>query len=173
MMSQEHHEAAGPVGPELIGRLIDRHGAALRLYASQLCDCPDDVVQQGLIDLARCGESPRHALAWLYRAVRFRAMSARRSTRRRRRHEAEAARQRPTSVAGPAVGGVDAESVSAALESLPGAEREIVVAHVWGGLTFREIGRVVGMSHGAAHRRYQKALSAIREKLGESCPKKS
>lgn len=163
----------GPVGPELLGRLIDQHGAALRLYASQLCDSPDDIVQEALIDLARCDEAPRQALAWLYRAVRLRAMSARRSTGRRRRHEAEAARRRPASVTGPAVGAVDAQLVTAALESLPNGQREVVVARIWGGLTFQEIGRVIGISDSAAHRRYTAALNAIRRKLGESCPKKT
>ncbi|MHC4404439.1 MAG: RNA polymerase sigma factor [Planctomycetota bacterium] len=172
-MNDERDGGAGPVGPDLLGHLVDRHGAALVLYARQLCDCPEDAVQDALVDLARCREAPRQLLAWLYRAVRYRAMNARRSAGRRRRHESEAARQRPVSITGGPVGDVDAESVAAALESLSGDQREIVVAHVWGGLTFDEIGRVVGLSGSTAHRRFQAALSTIRERLGVPCPRKS
>ena len=65
--------------------------------------------------------------------------------------------------------------MTSALESLPEVEREVLVARLWGGLTFQEIGQVVGTSGSTAHRRYQAALSAIREKLKvtESCPKKN
>lgn len=165
----------GTVGPELLGRLIDRHGAALKLYAGQLCDSPDDVVQDSLVELARCRKVPQQPVAWLYRAVRYRAMTARRSARRRKHHEREAARQRPAAVVGPPVGEVDAQTVTAALESLADVEREVLVAHLWGGLTFEEIGHVVGTSGSTAHRRYQAALSAIREKLKVTvpCPKKN
>ncbi|GAF83953.1 unnamed protein product [marine sediment metagenome] len=170
-MSEQREDRTEAVGPELLGRMIDRHGPALRLYAGQLCDCPDDVVQDALVELARCQVAPRHPLAWLYRAVRFRAMSARRSAKRRKRYETESARQRPASVTDP--GAVDAQPVTAALESLPTRQREVVVAHIWGGLTFDQIGRLVGTSASTAHRRFKAALSAIREKLVQSCPEKS
>jgi RNA polymerase sigma-70 factor (ECF subfamily) len=172
-MCDEREDRAEAVGPELLGQMIDRHGPALRLYAGQFCECPDDVVQDALIELARCREPLREPLAWLYRAVRFRAMSARRSANRRKRHEAEAARQRPSSVADQAADAADAQLVTGALASLPTGEREVVVAHVWGGLTFEEIGRLVGTSGSTAHRRFRTALCAIRERLVHSCREKS
>jgi DNA-directed RNA polymerase specialized sigma24 family protein len=66
---------------------------------------------------------------------------------------------------------VDATSAAAALESLAPHEREVVVAHLWGGLTFNEIGRLMGNSDSTAHRRYEAALSSLRTKLGVSCPR--
>lgn len=165
----------GTVGPELLGRLIDRHGAALKLYASQLCNSPDDVVQDSLVELARCRKVPEQPVAWLYRAVRYRAMTARRSARRRKHYEREAAKRRAAAVVGPPVGQLDAQTVTAALESLGEVEREVVVAHLWGGLTFQQIGQLVGISGSTAHRRYQAALSAIRKKLKVTvlCPKRN
>jgi len=168
-VSRSDDNASDPVGPELLGRLIDQHAAALELYAAQLCDCPEDVLQQALIDLARRKQAPDQVLAWLYRAVRHRALNARRSSRRRKRHEQEAAKRRSATVIGEPVGDLDAELVTAALEALPQAQREIVVAHLWGGLTFQQIGRLTGTSDSTAHRRYQQALSAIRERLRRSC----
>jgi RNA polymerase sigma factor (sigma-70 family) len=172
-MSEQREDRTEAVGPELLGRMIDRHGPALRLYAGQLCDCPDDVVQDALVELARCRVAPGQPLAWLYRAVRFRALSARRSAKRRKRHEAAAARQRPTSVTGQAAGSEEAQVVTGALASLPRSEREVVVAHIWGGLTFEEIGRLVGTSGSTAHRRFRAGLGAMREKLVQSCREKS
>ena len=66
---------------------------------------------------------------------------------------------------------IDAGTAAAALESLPIEQREVVVARIWGGLTFQEIGRLVGVSDSAAHRRYEAALLALRQKLRVPCPK--
>jgi RNA polymerase sigma-70 factor (ECF subfamily) len=110
-------------------------------------------------------------LPWLYRVTRNKAISASRSARRRHRRESEVARRRAAWFA-PAPGdSVDAESATAALGLLSGQEREVVVAHLWGGLTFKEIGRLMGTSDSTAHRRYEAALSRLREKLGVSCPR--
>jgi len=42
----------GPIDAELLGRLLDEHGPALALYASQWTDAADDCVQEALIELA-------------------------------------------------------------------------------------------------------------------------
>src|SRR5262249_34984233 len=76
---------------QLLAELIDRHGAALKLYARQWCTLPDDVVQQALIDLAAYAEAPQHPAAWLFAAVRRRAISSARTERRRREYEKAAA----------------------------------------------------------------------------------
>ena len=169
-MEGSDSKATGPPGPELIGRLLDRHGAALELYARQLCDTPDDCVQEALVELARQRRTPDEVLPWLYRVVRNKAISASRSARRRRRHESAAAGRRATWFTPSPGDEVDAASATAALESLSQDQREVVVAHLWGGLTFREIGRLVGTSDSTAHRRYEAALGALRERLGVSCP---
>ena len=157
-------------GPELLGELIDRHAAALEFYAAGWCDCPEDVLQEVLIELAARATVPEAVLPWLYRAVRNRAINASRSRRRRKRYENEAARQRSGELTGPSGNLLDAESASDALASLPESLREPIVAHLWGGLTFREIGQLTGTSESTAHRRYQDALRQVRETLmRESC----
>ena len=47
-------------------------------------------------------------------------------------------------------------------------EREVVVARLWGELSFREIGEITGTSESTAHRRYQGALARLREKVSPS-----
>jgi RNA polymerase sigma-70 factor (ECF subfamily) len=100
--------------------------------------------------------------------VRNGAISAARSEQRRRKHESAAAAVdwflpgEETSL--------DAASAAAAIQSLPEAEREVLTAHLWGGLTFEQIATISRVSTSTAHRRYQAALSALRAKLRVPCP---
>jgi len=166
VMSQNAADTPHPVGPELLGRLLDRHAAALELYAAQWCDCPEDVLQEVLLELVRTRKSPENLLAWLFRAVRYRAINAGRSRRRREHHEAEAARSRSMVLVAPPDESLPPEDLAAAIASLPDSEREVVVARLWGELTFSEIGQVTGTSESTAYRRYQEALARLREKIG-------
>ena len=60
---------------------------------AQWCLNADDVVQQALIELAGIGTVPENPIAWLFTAVRRRAISRVRGDRRRQRHEAAAAQR--------------------------------------------------------------------------------
>jgi RNA polymerase sigma-70 factor (ECF subfamily) len=71
----------------------------------------------------------------------------------------------------PRAGGLDAEAAATALQTLPLEQREILVAHLWGGLTFAEIADLAGCSPSTAHRWYLTGLSTLRERLGVPCPK--
>src|SRR5262245_26950961 len=76
----------------VLGQLVDRHAAALVLYARQFCRAPEDVVQEAFLRLAGQRAAPEQPVAWLYRAVRNGALDAARAARRRHRHEGAAAR---------------------------------------------------------------------------------
>ena len=111
-----------------------------------------------------------------------RLVAPRRAQRRRQRvtfgvpapaPRSAAAARRPAwfvSVDGAAL---DADTVTAALEGLPVEARETVVAHLWGGLTFEQVGELTGVSSSTAHRRYLQALAALRERLRVPCPRKN
>ena len=45
-------------------------------------------------------------------------------------------------------------------------DREILVAHVWTGLSFRQIADAYDSSSSVVHRRYQAALLKLRDHLG-------
>ena len=150
---------------------MDAHAAPLVLYARQWCAAPEDVVQEAFLKLVVCPRPPDNVLPWLYRVVRNAAVSAGRTDRRRRRHEAAAAAQaEPWFAADAGAEGLDAEAATAALQALPLEEREVIVAHLWGGLTFEQVGELTGVSSSTAHRRYLSALSALRERLRVPCP---
>lgn len=160
------------MGVELLGRLMDGHAAALVLYARQWGSAPEDVVQDAFLKLATQKPPPVHAVAWLYRVVRNGAISAARRERRRQRHESAAAAQAPAWFTA-APGGLDAETATRALAGLPLEQREVIVAHLWGGLTFEQIAELTGGSSSTVHRWYVAGLMALRERLGVPCPKNS
>jgi RNA polymerase sigma-70 factor (ECF subfamily) len=158
------------MGPEVLGRLIDQHAAALVLYARQWCAWPEDVVQEAFLKLSLLKTPPADILGWLFRVVRNGAISAARSARRRRQHETEAAaRQTPWFLADESAR-LDAGEAAAALEKLPQLQREIIVAHLWGGLTFEQIAELASCSASTAHRSYAAGLVALRERFNVQCP---
>ena len=156
--------------PELLGHLLDRHSAALELYARQWCETPEDVVQEAFLKLAGQGVLPSHPAAWLFRVVRNGAIAAGRSAMRRRRHEARAAIE-ATPWFEPAGERdiLDPEAAEAGLRALPIEQREVIVAHLWGGLTFEQIAEVAGCSSSTAHRSYSAGIATLRRRLGEPC----
>jgi RNA polymerase sigma factor (sigma-70 family) len=149
----------------LLRQVIDHHGPALELYARQWCEDAADIVQECLVKFAAQPRPPDNPAAWLYRAVRNRAITAARAARRRRRHEAAAVEHRRPWFTTNNGQQLDAAAASEALAGLPLEEREVVIAHLWGGLTFEQIGELAGCSSSTAHRRYLAALAALREKL--------
>jgi RNA polymerase sigma factor (sigma-70 family) len=153
-------------------RLIDAHAAPLVLYARQWCGTPEDVVQEAFLKLVRQKRPPADVVAWLYRVVRNGALDASKSARRRQRRESVATRPVRWFVE-PEVDGLDASTAVAALERLVPEQREAIVAHHWGGLSFEQIATVVGCSASTAFRRYTAGVEELRKHLGVTCPNQS
>jgi RNA polymerase sigma-70 factor (ECF subfamily) len=154
----------------VLGRLVDEHAAALVLYARQWCAMPEDVVLEAFIKLAAQRSGRDNPLAWLYRVVRNGAISAARADQRRRRHESTAAARVCAWFVPSEETALDGATATAALQGLPVDQREVLVAHLWGRLTFDQIGVLTGTSASSAHRRYLSGLSALRERLRVPCP---
>jgi RNA polymerase sigma-70 factor (ECF subfamily) len=158
------------MGPDQLGRLLDAHAAGLTLYARQWCGAPEDAVQEAFLKLAGRSAPPPDAVGWLYAVTRNLARTAGRSERRRRRHEAVAACRNPGWFVPTEGGGLDGETAVAALTGLPPEEREAVVARIWGGLSFEQIGGLLGTSAATAYRRFTAGLELLRERLSVPCP---
>lgn len=157
--------------PDHLGYLLDRYLPALVLYARQWCRAPEDVVQESFVKLAKQTVPPTHPVAWLYRCVRNRAISQSRSERRRQNHEGKVAARTAlwfTPAEDPA--GLDAQAATDALQHLPLDQREVIVAHLWGGLTFEQIAQLTGGSAATCWRRYSAGLAALRQQMGAPCP---
>jgi RNA polymerase sigma-70 factor (ECF subfamily) len=163
----------GEIGPEILTRLLDAHGAALVLYAQQWCDTPEDVTQEALLALMRQPTLPENVVGWLYRAVRNGAINALRAAQRRTRREQSVARENEGWFQISPGDRLDAVEAARAMEQLPIHERETIVARLWGGLSFEEIAELTGSSTSTVHRWYQAGLIALRKRLSETCPKKN
>jgi RNA polymerase sigma factor (sigma-70 family) len=155
------------IAPETLGRLYRAHAAALRLYARQWGAGGEDLVQEAFVKLARQPALPEQVVPWLYRVVRNEALAANRSAARRRRREAEASSGEAWFAA--ADDRLDAAEATRLLADLPLEQREVIVARLWGGLTFDEVARLAGCSLATAHRRYQSGLAALKERLEGRC----
>jgi RNA polymerase sigma-70 factor (ECF subfamily) len=106
---------------------------------------------------------PDQVLPWLYRVVRNEAITAQRSGARRRRREERAGT--PEAWFGTTDDRLDADEVTRRLAELPLELREVIVARLWGGLTFEAVAALAGCSVPTAHRRYQAGLAQLRERL--------
>lgn len=155
--------------------LINRYSAALVLYARQWCSDPEDAVQEALVELTQLNRPPVDQVAWLFTTTKRRAINQTRSDIRRRKRELVARDSRNGQVMNEQNNLTQAwfesdienqeeiEKLQNSLEKLAPLEREIVVAHVWGELTFEQIANLVDRSSSACHRDYQSALAKLRQ----------
>jgi RNA polymerase sigma-70 factor (ECF subfamily) len=152
-----------PMEPATLGRLYRQHAPALRLYARQWADSADDLVHDAFVRLAQQSSPPESPLPWLYRVIRNQMLANRRGDNRRRQRETRSSASESWFIA--ADDQLDAQEATLLLAKLALDLREVIVARLWGGLTFAEIAELVGCSLATAQRRYQTGLIELRERL--------
>ena len=155
------------------GELYDAHGEALYGYLMALLGSPqeaEDALQEvfaRLLARPRRLARVRDAQAYLFRAARNEAFS--RLRRRVVRKRGEQLLHQTQSILEAAAGGQvsreEVERVNDALRQLPPEQREVIVLKVFRGMTFNEIGKVVGVSPNTAASRYRYALARLRAVL--------
>lgn len=151
------------IRPETLGHLYRQHAPALLLFARQWGEGSEDVVQEAFVKLAQQTSPPEQVLPWLYRVVRNEALLTARGQSRRRQREA---RVSSSEVWFAAVDDqLDAQQAVQKLAELPLEQREVIVARLWGGLTFEDIAQLTGCALATAHRRYQAGLAELKERL--------
>jgi RNA polymerase sigma-70 factor (ECF subfamily) len=151
------------IDPKTLGRLYREHAPALRLFARQWGRTAEDLVHDAFVQLAQQSPPPERELPWLYRVVRNQALADHRgAVRRRKREQRTGAAEAWFSTVDDQL---DAREATRFLAELPLDLREVIVARLWGGLTFEEIAQLVGCSLPTAHRRYQAGLAELRERL--------
>jgi len=157
------------IGPSDLGRWFERESNALVLYARQWLDpaAAEDAVQDVFVNLMLQSPTPEHIKAWLYRAVRNRALKRVRSEGRRSDRENQVAAEAPGWFEPHPGDALDTCEAEAALRCLPADEREVVTLRLWGGLNLEEIASVLSMSVATVFRRYQAGIEGIRNQLEE------
>lgn len=153
--------------------MYEEHGAALVLYARQWCVHPDDALQDALIDLAQLALGPRDPVAWLFKTVRRKAINQVRSENRRSKYQLLAAEQREPWFTNDPAASMGSSEMESLLANLPTLEREIIVARIWGELSFEQIAELVDRSLSFVYRRYQQALRDLEKKIDSQVRKMS
>lgn len=148
-------------------QLWSKHAASLQLLARGYGADSEDCVQEAFIRLASTDPAPNEPIAWLARVVRNLAISRLRSDRRREKREMNLARSRPMwfHETDRLDQGLDGESVSRALAKLEPESRDVIIAHLWNGLSFRQIAEAFEMTPSTVHRRYHEAIQQMRSDL--------
>ena len=130
----------------------------------------DDLLQETFLQFHRARKTytpPRPLKPWAYAIARHVFLMARRSAGRRAKHETTAVVDLPEHPVAPEVEALgDQDLVRKALERVAAEHREALVLHHISGLSFKEVGRVLGISEGAAKVRAHRGMVTLRQVVG-------
>jgi RNA polymerase sigma-70 factor (ECF subfamily) len=168
--------ASGDAGA--LGDLYDRHAASLFRHGVALSRRPaeaEDLVQAVFVSLAMTGAdllAVRTPASYLHRMLRSAWLDGRRRVARAREQplpeiadddRGEIPSGFPAQVPSNEAAALDVER---ALRMLPDDQREVVALHLVEGFSFREIGRMTGVSMWTVTGRYRLAIGRLRQVLG-------
>ena len=147
-----------------VEQLYHRHGPALLLFAAAITgerSRAQDVLHQVFLKLMEDQHLRRAAdvKAYLFACVRNAALNNARINRR----DVALTDEGLAWFEPPARDFAEEENLRRALAELPDDQREVTVLHIWGELTFAQIGDLLAISANTAASRYRYALVRLRE----------
>ena len=152
------------VDREHVRTLYERHSPVLLAYALSLLHdraASEDVLHQVFMRLLQGNVAingpPLH---YLYRAIRNTSLNYRREHSR----ELELAQNGHWLESPPGMEETGL-ALQSALAELPDEQREIMILHVWGQMTFEEAAAALDISSNTAASRYRYALAKLKERL--------
>ena len=157
---------------DALADLYDAHAASLFRHGFALTRSrPDaeDLVQAVFLKLATTGApllAVRNPANYLHRILRAAWIDARRRPAAQFEEPADADADSPALDCHDAADA--AIDVDAVVARLPAAQREIVALHLMEGFSFREAGRITGVSMFTAASRYRVALERLRQMMGRT-----
>jgi len=140
--------------------LYQQHGPGLLLYACSLLGrkhAAEDVLQQVFMRILQQNTIPEEPKPYLFRAVHNTALNLIRGEST----QVELADTEPWFEA-PEQDHTARLTLTTELMRVPQDQRQVLVLHLWGGLTFDEIASVLGISLNTAASRYRYALQKLR-----------
>jgi RNA polymerase sigma-70 factor, ECF subfamily len=145
--------------------LYRQHGAALMLFASSMSGDrgrAQDALHQVFLKLLENGSLSQAAdkKAYLFACVRNAVLNDSNFLRRNLAIEANSAWFSP-----PDRDYAAEQKLRRALNELPRDQREVMVLHVWGDLTFSQIGDLLNTSSNTVASRYRYALGKLRDSM--------
>jgi len=148
-----------------VHRITESVADSLLLFARQWNEsAAEDIVQNAMLKLLRTPVLDNdNIVAWMFTVVRNEANDRFRSRKKRQLLNENYARSRRNWFESDHESRLDAETVAGNLKKLPLDMREIIVAKIWGDLTYEEIAAMVGSSKSTVHRKYVEGLSELRK----------
>lgn len=153
---------------EEVQALYQQHGPGLLLYGCSLLGrkhAAEDVLQQVFMKLLEQNTIPEEPKPYLFRAVHNAALNLIRGENK----NVELADIEPWFEA-PGQDHAARASLTAELMRIAEEQRQVIVLHIWGGLSFEEIGSVLGLSANTAASRYRYALQKLRAAMRAEDP---
>ena len=165
--------------PELFALVFDRHHAAVHRYLRRRLgtELADELLSETFVQAlrARSRYRPAHptCLPWLLGIAAHLISGHHRAERRRLAALEREAGQRLSDAGGgdldALVARVDAGTLGprlvAALRGLPGGDREALLLHVWGDLTYSEAAEALAVPVGTVRSRIHRARTRLRDAL--------
>lgn len=145
---------------EEVQSLYQRHGPGLLLYGCSLLGrkhVAEDVLQQVFMKLLEQNSLPEDPRPYLFRALHNAALNAMKSESK----QVDLADIEPWFEA-PEEDHAARVALTIELMRVPEEQRQVLVLHLWGGLSFEEIGSVMNISANTAASRYRYALQRLR-----------
>ncbi len=144
--------------------LYRQHGPALLLFASAITgerSRAQDAIHHVFLTLLQNGKLRRASdkKAYLFGCVRNAILNE------RKRQERSSPLDDSAWFSPPDQDYTAEQNLRLALAALPGDQRQVVVLHVWGELTFSQIGDLLEVSSNTAASRYRYALGKLRDSM--------
>lgn len=145
--------------------LYREHGAALLLFATAMTgqqSQAQDMIHQVFLKLIENGKINRaeDKKAYLFACVRNAVLNEHKIGNRPASLNEETAWFSP-----PDRDYAGEQNLRRALAALPEDQRQVVILHIWGDLTFLQIGDLLGISSNTAASRYRYALGKLRDSM--------
>ena len=148
-----------PIDPQDLEIVLDRYWPVLVAWIGGARSDAEDIVQAAFIKLATEEPTPSHCVAWLFTVSKNIAVNERLSQAKRRVRESEAGARRAVSMDSDASNAVELQDM---LNMLDKYEKEVVIARLWGQLTFEELASLYHDSKASVWRTYQAGISKLR-----------
>lgn len=151
-----------------LSRAWSQHADRLLLVVRGFGEPAEDAVQEAFVKLAELDNLPSEPMAWLVKVARNELLQWWRSNDRRRRRDSDRQANAPWFAIDDLDSQLDAHEMTLELQAMPADMREPVMMHIWGGMSFEQIGEILGISRSTAHRQYTAALQQLRTRFAHS-----